>query len=117
MKDKVSFKEVGFNLFLIEFLDNLDLQKILEGRSWSFDRFLLSIRRYDRALSPQLADFGSELMWVQMHHLPFGDWRLENGLGRYASSYLWYGDWKMDWGGNRGGCGSRWSGVGSFLAS
>lgn len=62
MKDKVTCKEVGFNLFLIEFQEVLDLQKIQEGRPWSFDRFLLSHTKYERHLSMQIVEFKTEPM-------------------------------------------------------
>lgn len=32
LKEKVDFKEVGFNLFIIEFKETIDLERIREGR-------------------------------------------------------------------------------------
>lgn len=32
LKGKVDFKEVGFNLFIIEFKETIDLERIREGR-------------------------------------------------------------------------------------
>lgn len=43
LKGRVDFKEVGFDLFIIEFLETLDLKRIKEGRRWSFDRNLICL--------------------------------------------------------------------------
>lgn len=47
LRGKADFKEVGHNLFLIEFVETLDIQKVLQGRPWSFDCNLFCIKEYD----------------------------------------------------------------------
>lgn len=69
---KVKFKEVGTNLFLIKFRENLDLKWVQEGRPWSFDRNLLCLTEYDASFIPQSINFFKEPIWVQMHNIPFG---------------------------------------------
>lgn len=41
LQGKVNFKEVGQNLYIVEFQDTRDLQRVQDGRPWSFNRFML----------------------------------------------------------------------------
>lgn len=68
----VNFKEVGPNLFLLEFHDLSDLKKVKDGRPWSFDRYLFCITNFNHNLVPQDLPFNKELFWIQIHQLPLG---------------------------------------------
>lgn len=72
LRGTVDFKEVGHNLFLIGFFENLDIQKVQEGRPWTFDLNLFSIKEYDALLTPNQVEFCKKSMWIQMHNIPFG---------------------------------------------
>lgn len=39
---------------------------------WSFDWSLLCLTKYNKKLTPHQVSFERELMWVQLHGLPFG---------------------------------------------
>lgn len=52
LKGKVSIKEVGTNLFIFEFQETLDLEKVQNGRSCSFNRNLLYLTNFDVTLAP-----------------------------------------------------------------
>lgn len=69
---KVEFKEVGTNLFLVEFREILDLKLVQEGCSWLFDQNLFCLTNYDGSLTTQFINFFKESMWVQMHNILFG---------------------------------------------
>jgi hypothetical protein len=53
----VSFKEVGMNLFLIDFENQGDKDRVLEGRPWTFDGDLVSIVDFDGVTLPSELDF------------------------------------------------------------
>lgn len=72
LKGRVEFKEVCFNLFIIEFRETLDITRIQEGRPWMFDQNLLYLTKYNKHLTSQHVSFTKELMWVQLHDLSFG---------------------------------------------
>jgi hypothetical protein len=44
---RVTFKNLGVNLFLIEFQYQWDKAHIMEQRPWTFDGHLLSLVEYD----------------------------------------------------------------------
>lgn len=72
MKGRVEFRDVGNNLFVVEFQDASDFQKVQDRRSWTFDRFLQCFTNYDRRLIPQQIVFHKEPMWAQLHNIPLG---------------------------------------------
>ncbi|XP_041025460.1 uncharacterized protein LOC121265854 [Juglans microcarpa x Juglans regia] len=59
------------NRLLIEFQLLSDKKKVLHGRPWSFDRYLVCLKDFDGELSPNEVQFSSEPFWVQVHNLPF----------------------------------------------
>lgn len=63
--DKAYFKEVGHNLFLIEFFETLDIQKVQERYPWSFDHNLSCFKEYDASLIPNQNKFIKEPMWFK----------------------------------------------------
>lgn len=48
-----------------------DVEKVLMGKPWSFDRHLVVFRRYDGSIPVQDLHFERVSFWVQIHHLPF----------------------------------------------
>lgn len=55
---------------LFAFELEFDVEKVLMGEPWSFDRHLVVLKRYD-GFSPMVAvDFSNTMFWVQIHNLP-----------------------------------------------
>ena len=48
-----------------------DVDKVLMGEPWSFDRHLVLLQRYDGKTTMKDLDFTTSLLWVQIHSLPF----------------------------------------------
>uniref|UniRef100_A0A7N2N7G9 DUF4283 domain-containing protein n=1 Tax=Quercus lobata TaxID=97700 RepID=A0A7N2N7G9_QUELO len=48
-----------------------DVEKVLMGEPWSFDRNLVAFLRYDGSVPIQDLHFERVSFWVQIHHLPF----------------------------------------------
>ena len=61
----------GNNIALIAFELEVDVEKVLQGEPWAFDRHLVSFLRYDGTESVQNLWFEKTTFWVQLHNLPF----------------------------------------------
>jgi hypothetical protein len=46
VKDGIQFKEIQENLWVIEFTEMKDKQRVLDGRPWLFDRHLVALGRF-----------------------------------------------------------------------
>lgn len=51
-KGKMDFKEVGFNMFVIAFHNNLDLHRVHNNFNKQFDCHLICLSKYDVQLAP-----------------------------------------------------------------
>ncbi|XP_042939400.1 uncharacterized protein LOC122274425 [Carya illinoinensis] len=76
----ITFKEIGFNKFLIEFQLLSDKRKVLQGRPWSFDRHLICLKDFEDDLAPNDISFRTEPFWVQLHNVPFAAMNAEQGV-------------------------------------
>ena len=59
----------NYVVFTIELEE--DVEKVLMGEPWSFDRNLVAFLRYDGSVPVQDLHFERVSFWVQIHHLPF----------------------------------------------
>lgn len=59
------------NLFIFEFQQNLDLEKVQNGQPWSFDKNLLCLTTFDSKLASNQIEFTKEPIWIQMHDVPW----------------------------------------------
>lgn len=57
-------------LFL--FVEELDVNKVLLGKPWSFDEHLVALKRVERSLEVKSLVFCHTGFWVQVHNLPIG---------------------------------------------
>ena len=64
------FKEVQDNVWLFEFTDGDDKQRVLNGWSWSFDRQILVFNDFDGSTPPSQMKFTHSPFWVQVHDMP-----------------------------------------------
>ncbi|KAK7861031.1 uncharacterized protein CFP56_029151 [Quercus suber] len=62
--------DAGDNHLLFTFELEFDLEKVLIGEPWSFDRHLVVLQRYDGILLMDKVDFSKSSFWVQIHNLP-----------------------------------------------
>ncbi|KAK9993150.1 hypothetical protein SO802_022853 [Lithocarpus litseifolius] len=61
----------GNNIALIAFELEVDVEKVLQGKLWAFDRHLVAFLRYDGLVLVQNLCFEKTTFWVQLHNLPF----------------------------------------------
>ena len=59
------------NFMVFSFDLEEDVEKVLMGEPWSFDRHLVAFCKYDGATLVQELSFDRVAFWVQIHHLPF----------------------------------------------
>lgn len=64
-----SFNVLGGNLFLVDFVNERDKTRVLEGRPWVFKGNLFTVEDYD-GLTPPLSKFpfNKATFWVRMHN-------------------------------------------------
>ena len=76
---KNSFKIQSFGDYKILFtFDNReDVERILEGEPWTFDKHLVAMSRNDNESSLQNLRFEKTKLWVQMHGIPMKFMTLE----------------------------------------
>lgn len=76
-RQSFNIRDVGNNHLMFAFEIEVDVEKVLLGEPWSFDRHLAVFQRYDGKVPMKELDFGFSKFWVQLHHLPFNLLALE----------------------------------------
>ncbi|XP_075670183.1 uncharacterized protein LOC142639946 [Castanea sativa] len=61
---------MGNHILLFTFDDELDADRVLLGESWTFDKYLIVLRRYEEDNSLRTICFNTTRFWVQVHDLP-----------------------------------------------
>lgn len=68
LEASISFGEVGNHRFLVEFQRRTDIERVMQGKPWTFDKHL--IQTIDRSTPPIEVKFYQEPFWIQLHGLP-----------------------------------------------
>lgn len=63
-------KNLGENLFLVEFEHVWDKSRVLEGRLWVFEGNLFSLEDFNGTIAPTRMEFEKASFWVRMFHMP-----------------------------------------------
>ena len=91
----------GDNILLIAFEWEVDVEKVLQGEPWVFNRHLVVLQRYDGFAPIMDLSFDRTAFWVQIHNLPI--------------EYMSKGECKRNWvfvrKGLRGRLLRQWSGI------
>ncbi|KAK2978779.1 hypothetical protein RJ640_011307 [Escallonia rubra] len=67
----VEIKQVGDNLFLIQFQNHGDKTRVLEGCPWAFEKSLIFIKEYEGDIQPSKIDLHWCPFWIHVINLPF----------------------------------------------
>ncbi|XP_030945132.1 uncharacterized protein LOC115969588 [Quercus lobata] len=70
-------RDMGDHKILFVFPEEADIDRVLEGEPWSFDRHLVVLQRVDRDAAIRSLDFSVTRFWIQVHDLPVGSFSLE----------------------------------------
>ena len=65
-----AFKVLGDILFLVDFVNERDKIRVLEGMPWAFEGNLFVVKDYDGLAPPSKYPFDKAVFWVRMHNLP-----------------------------------------------
>ena len=63
--------EARENRLVFAFQTAEDVEKVLMGEPWSFDRHLVVFQRYDLSTPIEDLNFSKVAFWVQIHNLPY----------------------------------------------
>ena len=69
-------RDVGNHRVLFEFRDALDIDRVLRAKPWSFDKFLVALKRVSRNTDVKNLIFDRTQFWLQVHNLPIGSFSL-----------------------------------------
>ncbi|XP_042968999.1 uncharacterized protein LOC122301670 [Carya illinoinensis] len=73
------FIEVSRNVFVIVFENQVDMQKVWNGRPWLFDNQLFVLKEFEGYTPLHCVNFDYECLWVRMHNLPLSCMTKERG--------------------------------------
>lgn len=68
----VHIKEIGTNMYVIQFFHEINLKRVIEGSPWSFNRKALIIDRMKEGEVPRGVKLNSIDLWVQIYDLRAG---------------------------------------------
>ena len=70
-------RDLGDHKILFVFPEKADVDRVLEGEPWSFDRHLVVLQRIERDDVLRSMDFSVTRFWVQVHDMPIGSSSLD----------------------------------------
>lgn len=86
----VYIKAVEANLFLFQFYHVIDLNRVIEGSPWSFNRKTLLIGRMNESMNPRCVSLDTIDLWVQVHDMQpgFMSERILQEIGSQVGRYI-----------------------------
>lgn len=66
-------KDMGNHVVLFVFLDKTDADRVLLGEPWSYDKYLVSLRRLEKNGAVKDLVFDRTDFWIQIHDIPICD--------------------------------------------
>ena len=70
-KHRFEVSDSGDNRLLFAFETVEDIEKVLLGETWSFDRHIVVFQRYDMSTPIDELEFDRVSFWIQIHNLPY----------------------------------------------
>ena len=81
----IAIKEAKPGLFLFKFFHQVDLQRVLDTGTWSFDGHLLLLHHLQPGVDPSVP-LHHTLFWVHVYDLPPGF--MAQGIGEQVGNYI-----------------------------
>ena len=69
-------RDMGNHKVLLEFSDPSDVDRVLKGEPWSFDKYLVALKRVSKQTNVRSLVFDKARLWVQVHNLPIGSFSM-----------------------------------------
>lgn len=70
LKQGFQVRDMGNNILLFTFEEELDAERVLLGEPWSLDKYLIALQRREDDNTLRSICFNSARLWVQLHNLP-----------------------------------------------
>ena len=70
MKNEFRVTKESDHVVLFTFDNQIDLERVLDTKPWSFDKHLMILHRYDKEVDVSEIDFNMVTFWIQVHDLP-----------------------------------------------
>ncbi|WOG81854.1 hypothetical protein DCAR_0101008 [Daucus carota subsp. sativus] len=86
----VYIKRLEPNLFLFQFNHEVDINRVIEGSPWTYDRMQLVFERLKEGDNPRFVEINKLDFWVQLHDLQpgFMSERVCKEVGNYIGEFL-----------------------------
>lgn len=102
-REGMEVHDLGGQRYSFVFFHGLDLQKVIDGRPWTFEQSLLLYHKLENGEDAHLVKFNKMEIWVQVYDIPIGmiSSKLLESIGNYmgvfvkADSQNLDGGWKM----------------------
>ena len=66
----ITVKDIGENLFVFQFTQAAERNRVLKGSPWLFDNYLLALTEFDGSCPASHIQFNRCYFWVQIHRVP-----------------------------------------------
>ncbi|KAM6543561.1 hypothetical protein CsatB_008008 [Cannabis sativa] len=86
----VYVKELEANLYLFQFYHEIDIQMVIDGSPWTFNKVPLIFHRLKSGENPRMIHLHKLDMWVQIHNLKTGFMmdKVVRSAGSYIGTYV-----------------------------
>ncbi|XP_058722179.1 uncharacterized protein LOC131593650 [Vicia villosa] len=88
----MNITKIDENMFLFQFYQHWDQERVLEGCTWLYDNFMLATRKLKFWEDPLAVPLDEVEIWVQIHQLPFGFMDEDFGvlIGNHIGKFIGY---------------------------
>lgn len=92
LREGVTIREVGKSNLVFQFYNRGDKEKVLRGRPWNFDNFLIFLQEIDAETNPGEVVFSHSPFWIRVLDIPLKYRTLEiakqigNAIGTYMEA-------------------------------
>lgn len=86
----VYIKSLEQNLFIFQFYHEVDINRVIEGSPWTYDRMQFVFERLKEGDNPRLVQLNRLDFWVQLHDIQpgFMSERVCKDIGNYIGEYI-----------------------------
>uniref|UniRef100_A0A2N9G564 DUF4283 domain-containing protein n=1 Tax=Fagus sylvatica TaxID=28930 RepID=A0A2N9G564_FAGSY len=105
----ITIQTMGDNLFLFQFSDEFERERVFQGSPWLFDNYLLALNAFDGSCPIHQIRFTHSCFGVQLHGVPLYYMTKETGERNPGG--------ECDSNRFGGGCSGKWDWLGAIVAS
>ena len=86
----VCIKDLSPSLFLFQFFHEVDVKRVLDSGPWTFDQYILLVKRLEEKEQPRNVPLYFTSFWTQVYNLPIGfmSAKILKDIGNYVSTFL-----------------------------